>query len=143
MFSKTSTETERLGVWRDFRKNFSGTEEDVAKAFANTKIQQRFIDYYTPENWPSVFEIVKEGMFCQSGVTLVVAATLHYHEFIKTPEINLNVISNHITGHEGLVLEHSGKHYNFLPGQVIDDQFVQDNSTVFDRHIITVDKLFS
>ena len=141
MFSKTKSESDRLGTWREFRKSFSGSDSDVAQAFANVQTEPRYIDYYTPESWPTVFEIVQEGMFCQSGLTLVLAATLSYLDFIKTPEVRLDVISNHITGTEGLVLNHDSKYYNFLPGKVVDEEFVRENATKFDSHIIAVDKL--
>ena len=145
MFSKSKNETERLSEWRRFRQQFptTGTEQDVAQAFKNVPIQRRFIDYYTPSSWPSVFEIVQQDMFCQSGLTLVLAATLHNLGFIKTPEVRLEVISNHVTGNEGLVLSYAGNYYNFIAGQIVDTEYVLENSTQFDRHVIAVDKLCS
>jgi hypothetical protein len=142
LFQQNFTESERLRAWRDFRKNFSGSEQELVAAFASTKIAPRFLDYYTPDSWPTVFEIVKEGLLCQSGMTLVIAATMHHLGFIKTQDLALPIISNHITGSEGLVLRYQGQYYNFLPGKIVDQNFVNDHSTIFDCHKITADNLF-
>ena len=115
----------------------------VVEAFANAHVDKRFIDYYTPESWPNVFEIVQEGLICQSGLTLIMASTLSYLELMKSTEAEVVVISNHVTGHEGLVLRHNGNYYNFIPGQIVTEEFALNNGTIFDRHIIAIDKLYS
>lgn len=145
MFSAVKTPQERLSVWREFRQKFpqGGSSLSVVEAFKDIKLQPRYIDYYTPNNWPGVFEIVREGYFCQSGITLVMAATLDYLGFLNPQDIHLEVISNHITGYEGLVLRSGDLYYNFLPGKIVDEQFVKDNGTSFDKYIITVDKLYA
>lgn len=146
MFSKSKSDQERLHDWRVFRQLFDreiGTEQTVVDAFKSVPTQRRFLDYYTPDSWPSVFEIVQQGMFCQTGITLVMASTLVYLDFIKTKEIHLEVISNHITGSEGLVLAYNGMYYNFVPGTIVSEEYVLDNSTKFDSHIIAADKLCS
>jgi hypothetical protein len=90
-----------------------------------------------------VFEIVSEGYFCQSGITLILAATLHNKGFISDEELYFEVISNHINGNEGLVLIHNNLAYNFLPGQTVSMQEVIDNSTRFNSHKIKTSALFS
>lgn len=143
MFTKTQSPTARLAVWRSFRQTFpaDGNAETFVEAFADVKLTTRYIDYYTPENWLDVFEIVKNGYFCQSGLTLVMAATMIHLGIIKTDELHFEVVSNHITGADGLVLEHEGLYYNFLPGRIVDKDFVASNSTKFADHIIAADKL--
>lgn len=145
MFTKNTSSKERLSIWREFRQNFpeNGTQELVATQFKDIQLESRYIDYYTPNSWPNTFEIVSEGYFCQSGVTLVLAATLHYLKFINEERITLEVISNHITGQDGLVLNLDGSFFNFLAGEVSDEKFVRDNSTSFDKYIIAVDKLYA
>lgn len=145
MFSTTSTSEERLYNWRSFRHNFpeSGDEKLVVESFADTKILNRYLDYYTPKSWPNVFEIVHQGYLCQSGLTLIIAASLDYLGFINANEIQLDVISNYITGREGLVLKLENKYYNFSPGEIVTPEFVKDNGTIFESHIITVDKLYT
>lgn len=145
MFTKTQSPTARLAAWRSFRQSFpkDGTAQSVVEAFENVTLTTRYLDYYTPENWLDVFEIVKNGYFCQSGLTLVMTSTLLHLEIIKSPTIRFDVVSNHITGADGLVLTHEGKCYNFLPGKIVDEEYMVSNSTKFAEHIITTDKLCS
>ena len=143
MFRKTHTGSERLSVWRKFRQDFpkNGTIENVIDAFSEVKVERRNIDYYTPESWPTPFEIVNEGMFCQSGLSLVIASTLIQLKLIKSENYRFDVVSNHITGTDGLVFVHEGFVYNFLPNQAVPLEFCEDNSTKFSSHIIAADKL--
>jgi hypothetical protein len=143
MFTKTQSPAARLAAWRTFRQHFptNGTANDVVEAFANVTLTTRYIDYYTPHNWLDVFEIVKNGYFCQSGLTLVIASTLVHLNIIKSPVLYFDVVSNHITGADGLVFRDNGKCYNFLPGEIVEDSFAAANSTKFTEHIITPDKL--
>lgn len=143
MFTKAQTSADRLAVWREFRRSNkgNGTLENVLKAFEKINIERRSFDYYTPESWPTPFEIVSEFYFCQSGITLVLASTLLHLGFIKSKEVQFSVVSNHITGADGLVLIHEGLVYNFMPGSVVTLDFCRENSTEFSNHIITSDKL--
>ena len=144
MFTRTQQGSDRLAQWRQFRQRTDvTTAEQVVEAFASTPLDQRYLDYYTPDTWPSVFEIVEEGLLCQSGLTLVMASTLHYFNIMKTDLIQLHAISNHTNGDAGLVLIDDGKVYNFIPGQIVTEQYLLDNSTCYDKHIITIDKLYS
>lgn len=143
MFTKTQSPAARLAAWRSFRQTFpaDGTAENVVEAFADVVRTTRYLDYYTPENWLDVFEIVKNGYFCQSGLTLVIASTMVHLNIIKSPVLHFDVVSNHITGADGLILRDNGLCYNFLPGKIVDENFAAANSTKFSEHIITPDKL--
>jgi hypothetical protein len=143
MFTKTQNGSERLAAWRKFRQEFprNGTAYDVVNAFSKVKIERRTIDYYTPESWPSPFEIVGEGHFCQSGLTLVIASTILNLQLIKTNECQFDVVSNHITGAAGLVFVYGDCVYNFLQDTIVTVDFYKNNSTAFSSHIITADKL--
>jgi hypothetical protein len=138
MFNKTHSSEERLRVWRAFRKNFpkDGTDLHVATAFKHVKPLYRSLDYYTPKTWPTPFEIVLENMLCQSGLTIVMASTLLHLGLTKTQECQLDVVTNYITGQDGLVYVYENKVYNFLPGQVVSKQFADQNSLTFFSHII-------
>ena len=76
MFTKTQTSQERLNAWRTVRRQEYLTVDPLLEAFADIKPIPRYIDYYTPRDWPNVFDIVAEGYLCQSGITLILAATL-------------------------------------------------------------------
>ena len=145
MFTKTQSNSERLAAWRKFRQEFpaNGTADDVIDAFSKIIIDRRILDYYTPENWPDPFEIVSEGHFCQSGLTLVIASTLLNLQLIKPSECRFDVISNHITGADGLVFVYNERVYNFLQDSIVTLDYCENNSTKFSSHIIAVDKLGS
>lgn len=145
MFTKTQNSSERLSAWRTFRQTFplNGTTDDVINAFSKIKLERRIIDYYTPSSWPTPFEIVSEGWFCQSGLTLVIASTLINLQLIKTNQCKFDVVSNHITGTDGLVFVFDNLVYNFLQDSVVTVDFCKENSTQFSSHIIAIDKLGS
>jgi len=143
MFTKTQTGSERLRAWREFRLNFSSDDPQViVDAFSDIKPLPRYLDYYTSSSWPNVFEIVNEGYFCQSGITLIMASTLLHFDFISSENLQFDAISNHITGADGLVLIDQDVCYNFLPGKIVSLDFMRENSTRFQSHIIATDKLF-
>ena len=141
MFERHHTGRDRLQVFRDFRHQ-QPDANTIVEAFANVHTKPRYVDYYTPEAWPNMFDIISEGMFCQSGLTLIMAGTLHHLGLTNTPDLNFVAISNHITGKDGLVLMDGGNCYNFLPGEVVSEQFAKENSITLDEHIIQPDKLF-
>ena len=143
MFNKHQTPSERLNAWRTVRQHEYLTVEPLLEAFADIQPTPRYIDYYTPSYWPNVFEIVSEGYFCQSGITLILAATLSNKGFITADELYFEVISNHINGNDGLVLIHEQVAYNFIPGETVSLQYVIDNSTRFNSHKIKTSSLFS
>lgn len=137
--------TQRLQSWRTLRKKFNNSSNicDVVSNVCIVPEKVRYIDYYTPKNWPTPFEIVSEGMFCQSGISIVLAATLIDIGFINTKTIRFDVISSQLESIEGLVLKVDKQYCNFIPGQISTEEEVQNYGTIFDSHIITVDKLFA
>ena len=100
------------------------------------KILDRYLDYYTPKSWPNVFDIVNDGYFCQTGVTLIMFATLVQKGFISEGEYYLPVISNNITGTVGAVLKVDDLYYNFYTDKPVDQDYVEENSVHFQTHKI-------
>jgi len=115
----------------------------IAEGFKDVKPKSRYIDYYTPGNWPNVFEIVREGYLCQTGLSIVMASTLHHFNFINSESVKFEMISNHITGTEGAIFEVEGSFFNFIPGEIASEKYVRDNSVTFHSSIITLDKLYA
>lgn len=144
MFLTTHNSENRLQAWRKFRKSFpaDGNEHLVVEEFAKVKTLSRYIDYHTPRDWPGVFDIVSNGYFCQTGLTLVMAATLHNLGFINTNNLQFVMVSNNITGCDGAVLMHNGHCYNFLPGEIVTEDYALQHSVQFSSIVITADKLF-
>ena len=134
MFYKNQSANDRLTTWRNLRQtNFSNVEDLVAE-YQTIKLVSRYLDYYTPKSWPDPFEIVSEGYFCQSGVTLLIVSHLIYSGFITSEELIFPVISNNINGNDGLVFLDKDKVFNFETGLISDWDFVKENSTIFSTH---------
>ena len=134
MFFKNHSANDRLSIWRNLRQKEFNTSKDLIAEYKNIKVLSRYIDYYTPKSWPNPFEIVSEGYFCHSGVTLLITSHLLHKNFISSNEIQLPVISNNIDGTHGLVLVDNNDVYNFVPGKIIDLDYVKENSTIFTVH---------
>ena len=143
MFVNLQTPEQRLSTWRDIRNKDHSSIEEVLEDFSSIKLVSRYLDYYTPESWPNPFEIVNEGYFCQSGVSLVLASTLVYKSFLFEDRIIYPVISNNITGTSGLVILHDNLVYNFTPNKVESWEYVKENSTVFQIHNLEKNKISS
>jgi hypothetical protein len=136
MFSNTHTSQDRLKIWRDLRNDPSYDLDSILECFSSIKICSRYIDYYTPKSWPTPFEIVSEGHFCQSGITLVLLSTLLHKGFILEGEIDLCVISNNINGNTGLVGIQNNKVYNFEKDSIVDIDYLKENATIFHNNKI-------
>lgn len=137
-FHKTQSVDDRLRAWRKVRTANYKNVTELLEQFAEIKLVDRYLDYYTPRSWPNIFDIVAEGHICQTGLTLMLTGTLIYKEFISNSNIVLPVISNSLTGKVGAVLKINNDCYNFIPGKIVDYKFVEENSVNFYTH--TIDK---
>lgn len=141
MFNNTHSIQERQNVWRELRHRSDLTPEIIVSTIGATTVQNRYLDFYSPDSWPSVFEIVQHGMFDLTGLTIVITATLADAGFINSHEVTLDVISNHVNGNVGALLHQDDRLYNFLPGKITPSNQVQEQYTRYDRHIIALDNL--
>lgn len=77
-----STAEERMERWKKFREHASDLviEEEqlksIAKFFADVPIGTRCIDYYTPDSWPTPWELLYHKLFCPSSISLLIYHTL-------------------------------------------------------------------
>ena len=142
MFEKTTDVTRRLNQWRELRQN-APSEEAVLEAFSQVKIRQRYLDYWTPKDWPNAFEILEHGYFCSTGIAILLYQTLGNLKYLNPNETTWKVISNHVTGTEGAIFDVDGSYFNFTPGEIVSEKYVRDNSVTFHSSIITLDKLFA
>ena len=140
MFYKNQSANDRLAIWRDLRQTNFSNIEDLVLEYQSINLVSRYLDYYTPSSWPDPFEIVNEGYFCQSGVTLLIVSHLIYADFISSDVLEFPVISNNINGNDGLVYLDNNKVYNFEIGKISDWDFVKDNSTIFSTHRLKKDQ---
>lgn len=81
MIWNTIPNDERLRLWKKLRDDICTQPLDlqlhaVAKFCANMPIGSRTIDYYSPQDWPTPWEILFHGMFCTSSISLLIFYTL-------------------------------------------------------------------
>lgn len=103
---------ERLRLWKKLREDIEGVDFDlqlhsIAKFCAAMPIGHRTVDYYTPDDWPTPWEILFHGTFCSSSVSL-----LMFHTLCLLPE-NGHTFDLYLVEDEDVYL---------LP--IIDNQFV-------------------
>lgn len=76
-----STAEERIAKWRELREHIRILEEEeqlksIAEFFARVPIGARCIDYYTPDSWPTPWELLYHKLFCASSISLLIYHTL-------------------------------------------------------------------
>ena len=76
-----STPEERIARWKEFRDTISNEDEEVllnsiAQFFADVPVGARSIDFYTPESWPTPWEILYHKLFCANSISLLIYYTL-------------------------------------------------------------------
>lgn len=103
---------EKLSLWKKLRediklKSINDQLADIAKFCANIPFGSRTIDYYSPETWPTPWEILYHNSFCTNSISLLMFYTLM---LIRVPhKIQLCLVEDN----DGMYL---------IP--IIDDQFV-------------------
>tara|TARA_B100000902_G_scaffold276591_1_gene262369 strand:- start:1081 stop:1506 length:426 start_codon:yes stop_codon:yes gene_type:complete len=114
MFEKHTTLENRLEQFRAVRK--SGLPLDgILQEFATIKPQSRYIDYWTPKNWPNTFEIIEHGYFCTTGISILMYQTLGHLKYLKPEGTTWKVISNNMNGRDGAVFMYDDKMFNLDP----------------------------
>ena len=103
---------ERLRLWKNLRKDILGVDlqqqlSDIAKFYAAMPFGARSLDYYSPQDWPTPWEILFHGTFCKSSISLLIFYTI----LMVAPDHKLEM---HLVDDNGEVY--------LLP--VVDDQFV-------------------
>ena len=76
-----STPEERIAKWRELREHISTLSEEeqinsIAEFFARVPIGARCIDFYTPDSWPTPWELLYHKLFCASTISLLIYHTL-------------------------------------------------------------------
>jgi len=112
MIWNTIPNEERLHLWKKLRDDIQGHPldtqlDEIAKFCSKMPFGSRTLDYYSPEDWPTPWEILFHGSFCTSSISLLMFYTL---ELLHTlPKVELYLVEDD----DGIYL---------LP--IIDDQFV-------------------
>jgi len=72
---------ERLRLWKNLRKDIQELDLEqklakVAEFCSRMPIGSRSLDYYSPADWPTPWEILYHGSFCTSSISLLIFYTL-------------------------------------------------------------------
>lgn len=143
MFEKHHTSQDRQRIWRDFRNRDDLTIDTIIQEFSQVKVLDRYLDYYTPKSWPNIFTILYDGYFCQTGITLLMIATLDFKGFIKDDTLILPVISNNDIGNTGIVFELNDTFLNFSPGEITLKETALEHGTLFQIHKVPKESIYS
>jgi hypothetical protein len=81
MIWNTIPNEERLRLWKKLRDDIKNLATDdqslsVAKFCCNIPFGSRTMDYYSPNSWPTPWEILFYGSFCKSSISLLMFYTL-------------------------------------------------------------------
>lgn len=84
---------ERLRLWKKLREDISTLDNTetldlIAKFCSSMPMGHRSIDYYTPQEWPTPWEILFHGTFCPSSISLLIYYTL----ILKNPNADIEMI---------------------------------------------------
>jgi hypothetical protein len=80
IWNNTSGE-ERLQFWKTFRGEITGLPindqlDKVAQFCAAIPFGARAVDYYSPGDWPTPWEMLYHGEFCTSSISIIIFYTL-------------------------------------------------------------------
>ena len=87
-----------LQSWQDFRATLLETDTDLkqlektANWWSTAPLSKRVIDWDTPENWPDPWQLIYNGNFDESCVTLGIFYTLLYSPDKRWDSDRLKVI---------------------------------------------------
>lgn len=92
MIWNTIPNEEKLILWKKLRTdiqdlNLTEKLEEIAKFCFKIPYGSRTIDYYTPSDWPSPWEILFYGSFCTSSISLL----MYYTLILTTHDVNIEL----------------------------------------------------
>lgn len=92
IWNGTSNE-ERLRLWKNLREEIKDKTkeekiEEISRFFANMPFGSRTIDYYSPNEWPTPWEILYYGTFCTSSISLLIFYTI----ILVCPDCKIDLI---------------------------------------------------
>lgn len=111
---------ERIAVWSKHRDDISYVDSSTARLvisefFRDVPIANRTLDYYTPESWPTPWEILHGSLFCKSGISLLIYYTLNIND--PCADTKLALINDGSDTYLVPILDDMV--YNYVPGQIL------------------------
>ena len=90
---------ERIHLWKNFRYTLTDLPleqqlSEIAAFCAKMPIGSRTIDYYSPDDWPTPWEILYNGMWCTSSISLFIFYTLELLPEFRNKNLELLLIDD-------------------------------------------------
>ena len=115
----TATDLEIITNWKQLRTNISCLDLDsqiaqTIKFISSIPYGSRTIDYYTPDRWPTPWEILAHRQFCTSSISLLAYYTL---TMVSNADISLHLVDD---GDDVYLLpEINNKFLNYYPNDLV------------------------
>lgn len=82
--------------WKSFRENITDQSYDekltaVAEYFATVPLGARSVDYYTPADWLTPWEILHDRCYCKSSISILMYHTL---KMVTDKKIDMTLIDD-------------------------------------------------
>ena len=129
---------ERIRNWREFRQSFGTDETDeeqllkTAKYWQSFPISKYYLDIDDPKNWPTPWEILYEGDYCQSTLAYMMEQTLLLaDERWTTDRLKLYLIDDKVKSDIFIILVADAKYViNYSHFDIINFDFVENNCII-------------
>lgn len=126
----SETNQEILAKWRQLRMQLADKNTDqqvaaVAEFISKIPYGARCVDYYSPENWPTPWEILAHRQFCSSSISILAYHTL---SMVSDQELTLELVDD---GNDTyLVTVVNEQVINYYPNEVITKEELANTATV-------------
>ena len=128
MFEKHTTVETRLEQFRELRKS-NLSMKAVVERFGEIKPCNRYLDYWTPESWPKPFDLIEQGHFDTTAISILMYQTLGHLNYLKPELVSWKVISNNMNGKDGAVFTYNEMMYNLDPTAPIESNEAMQHYT--------------
>ena len=134
MIWNTVPDDERLHLWKKLRDDIKDLELDkqiseIASFCAFMPFGARTLDYYSPAEWPTPWEILYHGKFCTSSISV-----LMYHTLLLLNIDTELLLVDSIAGMYLLPVIDSRLVLNYELGSVADYSSVKDDFTILRKY---------
>ena len=129
---------ERFSEWRKFRKSLTGTTKDqitrVVNFWSKAPIGSRYIDYYTPTEWPTPWEILHDSLFCKNTIAVMMYYTLLYSDYYDEEDLEILLINDKLCQDIFLIVLVDDFVLNYNHNQLNTYTEIQNNIEIIERY---------
>ena len=136
MIWNTIPNEERLHLWKKLREDIHSLPLDnqlteISKFCSKIPFGSRTLDYYSPQEWPTPWEILFHGSFCTSSISLLMFYTLSL--ITPSPKLELYLVEDD-DGLYLLPIIENQYVLNFELGSVNNYSEIQENFKVLQKY---------